>query len=127
MGKSAKLKSLQRKAKKGFRGHPMATIAFYGPTDKQATKVVASIIAHQGAPPHPMRKWFSEGDVRTDAEILEEILAMAKEHAVRSVVMMDRIIGCPHEEGIDYPEGAACPECLFWQGINRWTGQKKQG
>ncbi len=105
----------------------MATIAFYGPTDKQATKVVASIIAHRGAAPHPMRKWFSEGDVRTDAEILEEILAMVKEHAVRSVVMMDRIIGCPHQEGIDYPEGAACPECLFWQGRNRWTGQRRRG
>ena len=27
--------------------------------------------------------------------------------------MTDRIIGCPHEEGIDY-EGSVCPRCEFW-------------
>jgi hypothetical protein len=36
---------------------------------------------------------------------------------------VDRIIGCPHEEGIDYPEGTSCPECLYWEGRDRWTGQ----
>jgi Protein of unknown function (DUF1186) len=33
----------------------------------------------------------------------------------------DRIIGCPHEEGIDYPLGRACPQCPFWAGIDRFT------
>jgi hypothetical protein len=28
-----------------------------------------------------------------------------------------------HEEGIDYPEGEACPRCPFWAGRDRWTGQ----
>jgi hypothetical protein len=37
--------------------------------------------------------------------------------------MTDRIIGCPHEEGIDY-EGAACPACPFWAGRDRWTGER---
>jgi hypothetical protein len=37
--------------------------------------------------------------------------------------MVDRIIGCPHEEGIDYPDGAECPECPFWKGRDRWTGE----
>ena len=40
---------LEKRAKQGFRGYPIATIAFYG------------------------------------------------------------IIGCPHEEGTDYPEGKSCP------------------
>ena len=124
MLKPSKLKSLRRKAKKGFRGHPLATIAHYGPTDQQATKVVVSIVAHEGAAPHPMRKWFSAEDVRTDADILEEILLLITENEVRSVVMLDRIIGCPHEEGIDYPDGEECPECPYWHGRNRWTGEQ---
>ena len=24
-----------------------------------------------------------------------------------------RLIGCPHEEGIDYPEGHSCPHCPY--------------
>ena len=43
----------------------------------------------------------------------------------KSVVMTDRIIGCPHEEGIDY-EGATCPHCSFWAGRDRWTGERLQ-
>jgi len=34
------MKSLTKKAKKGFRGYPVATVALYGPTDKKATKLV---------------------------------------------------------------------------------------
>ncbi len=43
----------------------------------------------------------------------------------KSVVMTDRIIGCPHEEGIDY-EGPTCPDCPFWAGRDRWTGKRLQ-
>jgi hypothetical protein len=38
------------------------------------------------------------------------------------VAMPDRIIGCPHEEGIDY-EGEYCPRRAFWIGRDRWTGK----
>jgi hypothetical protein len=41
---------------------------------------------------------------------------------VKSVVMTDRIIGCPHEQGADYPEGDVCPQCPFWAHRDRWTG-----
>jgi hypothetical protein len=34
------LKRLRKKAKKGLRGWPLATIAFYGPNLSQATKTV---------------------------------------------------------------------------------------
>jgi hypothetical protein len=30
--------------------------------------------------------------------------------------------GCPHEEGVDYPEGEACPDCPFWAGRSRPIG-----
>jgi hypothetical protein len=32
-----------------------------------------------------------------------------REHNVRSFIMMEKIFGCPHEEGIDYPVGESCP------------------
>lgn len=41
---------------------------------------------------------------------------------VKTVAMADRIIGCPHEEGIDY-EGPTCPRCPYWAGRDRWTGE----
>jgi len=31
------------------------------------------------------------------------------------VAMAERVIGCPREEGIDYPAGEVCPECLLWK------------
>lgn len=49
-------KSLGKKAKKGFRGFPAATVALYGPTDKKATKLFAGVVLREGAEPNEMRK-----------------------------------------------------------------------
>jgi hypothetical protein len=35
--------------------------------------------------------------------------------------LTDRIIGCPHEEGKDYPAGDVCPQCPFWANRDRFT------
>lgn len=117
-------KALAKKTRKGFQGYPVATVAFYGPDDRAATKVVAAFVAHEGAAADPIRKWFSDHDVRRDAEILEEILEFLRELEPRSIALTDGIIGCPHEEGIDYPEGEACPLCPFWHARDRWTGAR---
>jgi DNA invertase Pin-like site-specific DNA recombinase len=46
-----------------------------------------------------MNRWFIEdGDARTDARITREILEFIQSHGVKSVVMTDGIIGCPHEK-----------------------------
>jgi hypothetical protein len=37
-------KRLGKRAKKGFRGYPVATIAFYGPDDTRATKLTVGIV-----------------------------------------------------------------------------------
>jgi hypothetical protein len=72
-----------------------------------------------------MERWFSETtDVRTDPKINEAILRFIEGHAARSVAMFDRIIGCPHEEGIDYPEVEKCPKCPFWATRDRWSGEE---
>jgi hypothetical protein len=38
-----------KRAQKGFRGYPVATVAYYGPDNRKATKVAVGIIAHEGA------------------------------------------------------------------------------
>jgi hypothetical protein len=115
---------LNKKAKRGFRGYPVATIMFYGPTDQRATKVAVGMIAYEGADAEPLRRWWSEEeDVRQSRAIGEAILDFIQGHEAKSVVMADRITGCPHEEGKDYPDGQVCPACPFWANRNRWTGE----
>ena len=116
------------KFRPGFRGYPIATIAFYGPDDKQATKVVVSVFLRESSEPNFLERWFSKGDidVREDLDICEQILAFLKPHAPRSTVITGGIIGCPHEEGVDYPEGASCPQCPFWAGRDRFTQERIQ-
>jgi len=122
--KSRSNNSLAKRARKGFRGFPVATIAFYGPDDHRANKLVIGIISYEGAEPK-LRRWYSDTtDLRSLPEIESEIKAFLKEYDVVSVSMVDRIIGCPHEEGIDYPSGESCPQCLFWRSRDRFTGER---
>ncbi|MBW8786311.1 hypothetical protein HFO93_17375 [Rhizobium leguminosarum] len=117
-------KWLEKKSKRGNRGYPMGTIAFYGPDNRRASKAAVSIMPALHADPLDLRRWFAEtGDLRMDETVIAEIAAFLRENEVKSVVMAEGIIGCPHEEGIDYPVGEPCPECSYWKGRNRWTGK----
>jgi hypothetical protein len=109
-------KALIRRARTGEKGYPVATILFYGPDNRRASKVVCSILRYEGADAEPMKKWFSEEEARRSEEILGEILSFIEEQEVATVVMADLIWGCPHEEGVDYPEGESCPQCPFGVG-----------
>jgi hypothetical protein len=117
------IKRLRKKARKGMRGWPAATLAFYGPNLTHATKVAVGIVPAENAEVGEMRDWVSEhGDVRDNPDVIEEVLEFIAEHGVLSVIMTDGIIGCPHQEGIDY-EGQWCPVCDFWHGRDRFTGK----
>ena len=116
-------KTLSKKAKRGFQGYPVATIALYGPTDKKATKLVVGIVPREHAFPDQMKKWYSDDDVMKDHGIFPEILEFIQANGAKSIVMTDGIIGCPHEEGVDYPEGSKCPQCPFWAIRDRFTGE----
>jgi len=117
-------KRLSKKAKRGFRGWPVATVAFYGPDDVTATKIAVGIVPADGAEVDDLSRWFSHGkDIRNDAGVLRAVLDFIEDADVKTVAMVDRIIGCPHEEGIDY-EGDTCPMCPFWAGRDRWTGER---
>jgi hypothetical protein len=118
---------LQKKAKKGFQGYPVATITYYGPDDKRASKVSVGIIVEEKGEVVALERWVTEiADTRLDAEVNEAILRFLREQGVKSVVTPDRILGCPHEEGIDYPEGAKCPQCPYWATRDRFTGEVLQ-
>jgi hypothetical protein len=45
--------------------------------------------------------------------VRREIQEFFKTHDVQSVVATDGNMGCPHEEGEDFPVGGDCP---FWKG-----------
>ena len=120
------LKRLHKKSRKGMGGWPVATIAFYGPNLSQATKVAVGIVPAENADVKAMRDWkVDRGDIRTDPGIAREILEFIEEQGALSVAMVGGIIGCPHQEGIDY-EGEWCPVCEFWHGRDRFTGKMVQ-
>jgi hypothetical protein len=53
---------------------------------------------------------------RADPRIAREILEFIEERRVLSVAMTDGIIGCPHQEGIDYDRAASCKR--GWQRLS---------
>jgi hypothetical protein len=56
-----------KKARKGMRGWPMATIVFYGPDLSQATKVAVGIMPSENAEVKELRDWkVDRGDIRTE-------------------------------------------------------------
>jgi hypothetical protein len=58
---------------------------------------------------------------------MQQVVEFTKRHGVRQTVTYDRILGCPHEEGIDYPEGGVCPQCPFWWTVDRFTHEGTSG
>lgn len=105
----------------------IGTVAWYGPNDQHASKVTVAAVDERSDEIIELQRWVSgTTDVRSDREIGDRITAFLKKHNVRKVVVADRIMGCPHEEGLDYPNGEDCPFCPFWAGRDRWTGQMKK-
>ena len=99
---------------------PLGTLIFYGPDNRHATKVVAAVFERDGTE-LGMKKWFEDRmDVRLDRRIGDEVSRFFDTHGVRRITMMAGIFGCPHEEGIDYPDGGVCPQCPFWATHDRY-------
>jgi len=111
---------LKKKVKQGFQGYPVATVTFYGPDDKYASKVAVGIIVDDGGDVAVMERWFAQDrDIRLDASVNEAIVKFIEQHGAKSVVSPGRIFGCPHEEGVDYPDGEKCPHCTYWANHDR--------
>lgn len=112
---------LRKKAQARKADYPRASLAFYGPDGKKATKAVLGIFLHEDDEGTIYKFFSEEKDIRYKIDIQETILARLKEHGVQSLNMIEKIFGCPHEEGIDYPEGEPCPQCPYWNGRDRYA------
>ena len=68
-------KRLSKRAKKGFRGWPVATVALYGPDDTMATKLTVGIVPAEDAEATDLRRWLSKDqtDIRDDIPVAEEV------------------------------------------------------
>jgi hypothetical protein len=93
---------------------PIGTEAMYGPDDKTTTKIAASVILRHGADPI-MKRWVAT-DVTTNPKVRQELQEFFLEFGVKAVATSEGNMGCPHEEGEDFPEGEDCPFCPFWKG-----------
>ena len=102
-----------RKAIQSQTNYPIGTIAYYGPNDQTVTKIVAAVLPDEKTNPL-LKKWIGEG-VGEEPETAAEIGEFFREQDVQNVVMTEGIIGCPHDEGIDYPVGESCPDCPYWR------------
>lgn len=99
------------KAKPQF---PIGTVALYGPDNQKTTKIVAGVIRREGA--EPILERFVGSNVKNDPKVQRKIEEFFGKHKVKSVAATDQNMGCPHEEGEDFPLGEDCPFCPFWRG-----------
>ena len=73
------LKRLRKKARKGLRGWPIATVAFYGPNLHQATKAAVGIVPSENAEVEELRAWLVDrGDIRPIQALPARYLNLSK-------------------------------------------------
>ena len=119
-GKKYKHCCLQKqKARATF---PIGSVALYGPDDKTTTKVVAAVITEEGAEPI-LERWMGT-NVTDNPKVQRGIQEFFQQHQVKSTVVNPGNMGCPHEEGEDFPVGGDCPFCPFWKG-KQGSGRKR--
>ena len=94
--------------------HVVGTVVYYGPDDKTTTKIVAGVVKEEEAEPI-IKRWVAT-DVTTNPKVQKEIERFFKKHGITRVGMSDGNMGCPHEEGKDFPVGGDCPFCPWWKG-----------
>jgi hypothetical protein len=94
--------------------YPVGTVAFYGPDEKTTTKIAAGVLVHGTAEPI-LKRWVGT-NVTTSTKVQQELKDFFTQHGVKSVAVSEGNLGCPHEEGEDFPPGADCPFCPFWKG-----------
>jgi hypothetical protein len=62
-----------------------------------------------------MKSWVST-EIMKNAKVQKEMQEFFAQHGVKSLAMSDGNMGCPHEEGLDFPHWEDCPFRPFWKG-----------
>lgn len=78
-------KRIAKQVKKGFKGYPQISLAYFGKTADCATEVLVAFIAEEGAEPQEQR-FTSEHDVRDDETIQSVLLKIIERADANSVV-----------------------------------------
>ena len=91
---------------------PLATITYRGSSPDQASKIIVGVISAKNQAPI-IREWSGEG-IAEDVESAREIALFIQKNDVARVLTSEWVLSCPHEEGVDYPEGEKCPFCPDW-------------
>lgn len=85
-----------------------------------AKKVVAGI-GRRGRVSE-FENWFCDaGDVRDDDGIMQAEVDWLAAYGVATIAARPGVYGCPHEAGIDHPDGGVCPACPDWAEHDRET------
>jgi len=72
------------------------------------------LLLHDGAEPI-IKRWVAT-DVTTNSKVQQELKEFFLQHGVKQVAMSDGNMGCPHEEGLDFPHNEDYPFWPFWKG-----------
>lgn len=91
---------------------PVGTLAYYGPDNVKTTKIVAGVMYSETD--EPIIRRYVASDCLDNEKIQKQITEFFADHGVKTVLNPGGNIGCPHEEGQDYPRGQNCPFCPFW-------------
>jgi hypothetical protein len=102
---------MKKKRKPKF---PVGTLAYYGPDNVTTTKIVAGIL--YSAEAKPIIRRYVASDCLSNDRIQRQVFEFFADHGVKTILNPAGNIGCPHEEGKDYPKGEDCPFCPYWKG-----------
>ncbi|SIS96717.1 hypothetical protein [Neptunomonas antarctica] len=77
-------KRIEKQIKKGFKGYPLVSLAYFGKTPNTATEVVVTFTLEEGAEPQT-QKLVSENDARED-ETIQSVLVKTIERTNANTV-----------------------------------------
>ncbi len=87
-------KRIEKQVKKGFKGYPKISLAYFGETPDCATEVVVSFTVEEGAEPQA-QKFKSTGDVREDETVQTTLLKIIERADAATVEEIDGVSAIP--------------------------------
>ena len=83
-------KRIAHQVKKGFKGYPLVSIAYYGETEALATKVVIQFIGAEGEMPQA-QEFESQSEIREDETIQSVLVKIIERANASSVEQVDGV------------------------------------